>query len=51
MSLKENNKKLITQLEDSQKQKEENEGFKQLITKLQSEKENNDEEINNLKRK
>ena len=50
LSLKENNKKLTCQLEDSQKQKEENEGFKQLITKLQSEKENHDEEINNLKR-
>ena len=50
MSLKENNKKLTSQLEDSQKQKEENEGFKQLIVKLQSEKENNDEEMNNLKR-
>ena len=50
LSLKENNKKLASQLENSQKQKEENEGFKQLITKLQSEKEDNDEEINNLKR-
>jgi chromosome segregation ATPase len=50
LTLKENNKKLTSQLEDSQKQKEENEGFKQLITKLQSEKENSDEVINNLKR-
>ena len=50
ITLKENNKKLISQLEDSKKQKEENEGFKQLITKLQSEKETNDDEINNLKR-
>ena len=49
-TLKSNNEKLENQLKNSQRQTDENDGLKQLVSKLQSDKEKNDDEINLLKR-